>query len=266
MRCRSSCRASSGRDRVARGTLAVTGHITAGELVAFYGYCAFLMIPLRTATEDANKLIRGRVSGKRVCRVLALDAAPTDPASSGTPRREGPGRRPHRSAGRPARVTAVVGRPPDESAATADRLGICARPGPARSPRRRDTSDLTVRSYATPSSSAFRRPTLFSGRLLDDLDVPDAVARRPREGTRTASADDILEPLPDGLQTHVDERGRSFSGGRRQRLVLARALATDADVLVLVEPTSAVDAHTEARIADSLKDHRRGRTTSHHDR
>src|SRR3546814_1906927 len=52
---------------------AVRGEITAGELVAFYGYAAFLMIPLRTATEYANKLIRGRVSARRVITVLALD-------------------------------------------------------------------------------------------------------------------------------------------------------------------------------------------------
>ena len=59
----------------------------------------------------------------------------------------------------------------------------------------------------------------------------------------------MLDALPEGLDAPVDERGRSFSGGQRQRLVLARALLSDAEMLVLVEPTSAVDAHTEARIA-----------------
>jgi ABC-type multidrug transport system fused ATPase/permease subunit len=77
----------------------------------------------------------------------------------------------------------------------------------------------------------------------------------------TAAAYDVLEALPDGLDSVVEERGRSFSGGQRQRLSLARALLTEAPVLVLVEPTSAVDAHTEARVAERLHRHRAGRTT-----
>jgi ABC-type multidrug transport system fused ATPase/permease subunit len=78
----------------------------------------------------------------------------------------------------------------------------------------------------------------------------------------TASADDVLDALSGGLEAEVEERGRSFSGGQRQRLALARALAVDPEVLVLVEPTSAVDAHTEARIAVRLAAHRAGRTTA----
>jgi ABC-type bacteriocin/lantibiotic exporter with double-glycine peptidase domain len=71
----------------------------------------------------------------------------------------------------------------------------------------------------------------------------------------------VLDSLPGGLDGELTEKGRSLSGGQRQRVALARALLTDAEVLVLVEPTSAVDAHTEARIATRLADLRRGRTT-----
>ncbi len=78
---------------------------------------------------------------------------------------------------------------------------------------------------------------------------------------RTASAEDVLVALADGLDSEVEEKGRSFSGGQRQRLVLVRALLADPSVLVMVEPTSAVDAHTEARIADRLRDYRSGRST-----
>ena len=71
----------------------------------------------------------------------------------------------------------------------------------------------------------------------------------------------VHDITPGGWQGLLDERGRGLSGGQRQRLVLARALAQDPDILVLVEPTSAVDAHTEAAIAERLRRHRRGRTT-----
>ena len=85
----------------------------------------------------------------------------------------------------------------------------------------------------------------------------DAVAGRSTPPRPTTSS----TALPEGLDTVVAERGRTFSGGQRQRLVLARALTVDPEVLVLVEPTSAVDAHTEARIAARLRAHRAGRTT-----
>src|SRR5207244_2081944 len=92
--------------------------------------------------------------------------------------------------------------------------------------------------------------TLFSGPLTEALDLRGTGSDAVLRALSTASADDVLDALPDGLETEVTERGRAFSGGQRQRLVLARALAADPEVLVLVEPTSAVDAHTEARIAD----------------
>jgi ABC-type bacteriocin/lantibiotic exporter with double-glycine peptidase domain len=76
-----------------------------------------------------------------------------------------------------------------------------------------------------------------------------------------ADAGDVLDSVPGGLDGAVEEKGRSLSGGQRQRVALARALLTGAEVLVLVEPTSAVDAHTEARIARRLADARRGATT-----
>ena len=241
---------------------AVAGQITAGELVAFYGYSAFLMIPLRTATEYANKVIRARVAARRVCHVLALTPDAVEPTTPAPSPPVGSSLYDVRSGlcVRAGRLTAIVSEQPDESAALADRLGLCGAE-PDDDVRLGDVP-LTllpraeVRRRVVVSDTA---AMLFSGRLADRLDVN-------RTGgvdlaLDTASAADILEALPEGLDTLVAERGRTFSGGQRQRLVLARALTADPEILVLVEPTSAVDAHTEARIAARLRRHRAGRTT-----
>jgi ABC-type multidrug transport system fused ATPase/permease subunit len=241
---------------------AVTGAISPGELVSFYGYATFLLIPLRTVTEYADKLVRGRVAAARVCRVLALrldhtepdDPAPSPPLGSDLhDARSGL----HVRAGT---IFALVGERPDETALLADRLGLCAA-----------VVDDEVTLGGTPLSRLRLREVrrrvvvsdtgaaLFSGRLRDRLDV---TGDGDLDGALdTASAHDVLVALPEGLDTEVAERGRTFSGGQRQRLVLARALTLDPEVLVLVEPTSAVDAHTEAGIARRLRGHRAGRTT-----
>jgi len=240
---------------------AVQGRISPGELVAFYGYSAFLMIPLRTATEYANKLIRARVSARRVIRVLALTPDHLDPADPAEPPPPGAELADARTGLRigPGLMTALVSDQPDEAAALADRLGLCA-------PEVDDDVTLGGLPLTRMRRADVRRrivvsdtgATLFSGRLATVLDTSGGDVSR---ALATASTDDILEALPDGLDSVVAERGRTFSGGQRQRLVLARALAGDPELLVLVEPTSAVDAHTEARIASRLRGHREGRTT-----
>jgi len=230
--------------------------------VAFYGYSAFLMIPLRTATEFANKIIRARVAAARVCRVLALDPDVAEPATLAPSPPDGAELYDGRSGlrVRSGSLTAIVSEQPDESSELADRLGMTAEaiddqvtlggvPLTSLSP-----VEVRRRIVVSDTGALF-----FSGRLGDRLDITGHgdVTR----ALDTASAADILEAVPEGLDSIVAERGRSFSGGQRQRLVLARALSADPEILVLVEPTSAVDAHTEARIAARLREHRAGRTT-----
>ena len=243
---------------------AVSGRIGTGELVAFYGYAAFLVIPLRTAAEAVDKITRALVGARRMIDVLQVEphvADPADPAAEPPP---GVPLADERSGleVEPGLLTCIVSAQPDDAAAIADRLGrfggddgvALGGVGLAELPLE------TVRRRIVVSEAD---PVLFSGQLRSELD-PWGRAGDDGEILRAihvASAEDVLDQLPAGLDTTVDERGRSFSGGQRQRLVLTRALLSGAEVLVLVEPTSAVDAHTEARIAERLKEARDGRTT-----
>jgi ABC-type multidrug transport system fused ATPase/permease subunit len=235
---------------------ALAGRISAGEMVAFYGYAAFLIFPLRTLTEAVNKLTRGHVAGQRVVRVLALTPEVADPAVAVDSPGDGDLVDPDSGlVVRPGLLTAVAAAEPAEAVAIADRLG---RYDPASAVRLAGVPlrDLAVAAVRARILVADNDGRLFQGRLGEELGNGDVGA-----ALDAASAGDIVEALPEGLHTVVAERGREFSGGQQQRLRLVRALLADPPVLVLVEPTSAVDAHTEARIPARLGAARAGRTT-----
>ena len=177
---------------------AVTGRITPGELVAFYGYSAFLMIPLRTATEFANKVIRARVSAVRVCRLLDLEPDVVEPVAPADPPPPDSELADARSGlrVRPGTLVAIVSEPADEAAALADRLGLCA-PEP--------DDDVTlggVALTALPREEVRRRivvsdtgATLFSGRLADRLALRDG-SRAPSPGPMTCGTGSTARSRP----------------------------------------------------------------------
>ncbi|MFK4086737.1 ABC transporter ATP-binding protein [Kribbella sp. NPDC020789] len=241
---------------------ALRGDLSPGSLVAFYGYATFLVLPLRTVTEFVNHLMRGLVAGRRVIRVAGLRSEITDPADASQLPERGDLVDPVSGIrARDGLLTAVVAAEPDLYGELADRLGRYDESSEVRFggvPLANATrADVRDRILVSDSGSQ-----LFTGVLRSEL---DPTGRRTEEellaAIQTASAEDVLVALADGLDSEVEEKGRSFSGGQRQRLVLTRALLMDPSVLVLVEPTSAVDAHTEARIADRLREHRAGRST-----
>ena len=231
---------------------AVAGRISPGELVAFYAYAAFLISPLRTVTEFADKVTRGLVAASRVVAVLRIepefqeppDAVPLEPGDLDDP-----------DSGlvvAAGAFTAIAAVRPEDAAGIAERMALLAPGSQARlhGVPLRNMHLADVRRHIVLADNDGR---LFRGPLREEIGdgaTLDAAAAR-----------DIVEALPDGLDTEIAERGRDFSGGQQQRLRLARVLALDPPVLVLVEPTSAVDAHTEARIADRLPTARAGRTT-----
>jgi ABC-type multidrug transport system fused ATPase/permease subunit len=235
---------------------AVQGHITIGQLVSFYAYAAFLVSPLKQVTEMIDKLIRGHVASRRVVNLLRISTDLPDPAD---PVEVAGGELADPVSGvivRPGLVTAIAAADPVDAVAIADRLGRYAEGGTLAGVPLKDLRLATVRERILVADNDAR---LFTGPLRGDLD-PQDTGRAPA-ALAAAAATDIVDALPGGLESEVAERGRTFSGGQQQRLRLARALVADPEILVLVEPTSAVDAHTEARIADRLGAARRGRTT-----
>jgi ABC-type multidrug transport system fused ATPase/permease subunit len=232
---------------------AVAGRITPGELVAFYAYAAFLIGPLRTLTEFADRLTRGLVSARRVVNLLRVEpelTAPPHPAALVDGDLDDP------DSGFVAKrgaLTAVAAVRPQDAATIADRIGLLTPLSKARLrgvPLRNLALDEVRRQIVLADNDG----RLFRGPLRHEIGEKSGAIE-------AAAAWDIIEALPDGLDTEIAERGRDFSGGQQQRLRLARVLALDPAVLVLVEPTSAVDTHTEARIAERLPAARASRTT-----
>ncbi len=240
--------------------MAVSGDITVGELIAFYGWAAFLVLPLRTFTEAADKFTRAHVAVDRLLRLLGATPGLSWGSRVDWPR-GGALRDGHTGLVVPGEgMTVVACADADEGARLADRLGRydAADVSVGGSPLAEFTQDTVRRHVLVVDAQA----ALFGGRLRDELDPlhqhTDADVDR---ALTVADAGEIVDGLPEGLDTVVGERGRSLSGGQRQRVVLARSVLADPDVLVLVDPTSAVDAHTEMRIAERLRQSRRGRAT-----
>ncbi|HZM78740.1 MAG TPA: ABC transporter ATP-binding protein [Candidatus Limnocylindrales bacterium] len=236
----------------------LAGELTPGELVSFYGYATFMVVPLRTFGEAMDKFTRGHVAAARVLRVLRLQPEIVDAADPEELPRFGV--LVDTESGltvAPGQITALVADRPEDAVEIADRLGRYTE-GPVTygGVKLSAATRAAVRERILVADNNAR---LFTGVLREELNPLD----KPGLGAalHTASAEDIVEALPGGLDSFLAERGREFSGGQQQRLRLVRALMTEVPVLILVEPTSAVDAHTEARIASRLREHRQGLTT-----
>jgi ABC-type multidrug transport system fused ATPase/permease subunit len=227
----------------------MNGNLQAGQLVAFFGYSMFLTTPLRTAIDYVIMSTRAYVGAGKVLRILAIQPTVSDP--------EDP-------VAWPVRVTKLEDR---RSGLVLERGQLCALVTDLPDDADVFVNGVAIANYALDDVRSHIivseiEPRLFSGELRFEL-MPHGLVDDERiyQVLQATSSLDVLDALEDGLSTTVEERGRGFSGGQRQRLSLARAILTNAEVLVLVEPTSAVDTHTEGRIAAKLREIRHGHTT-----
>lgn len=255
---------------VLAGMLALDGELGVGELVATVGLIQYLIGPLTELPQSAGAVWAGGLACAE--RVLSILQAPEVHA-----REDGPSASPSPGPGVPvleARVPGlelrvapgeIVGVAADQ--ATGDRLARLLAAGP------RGTGCGTARLDGVPIDAlgvdswrrcvlvAPHRAELFDGTLGWNLDTPDADGTLVGAALHAAACDDILASMPEGLDTPVGEGGQRLSGGQRQRVALARAYAAAPPVLVLCDPTTAVDAATEAAVASRLRGARGMRST-----
>ncbi|GGR92625.1 ABC transporter transmembrane domain-containing protein [Streptomyces rubiginosohelvolus] len=260
-------------------TLARDGRIDVGQLVTVYSAATLMLFPLRHFEEIAMAYSFSRPSAQRAVRVLSLHRSAQEATVEGvTP--TGDLYDPATGLMAPrGQFTAVVCGDPDEAGRLADRLGGHAETGEEDEKAAAATPSVLLGGVALdeiPLDAARaavlvqdKDPVLLSGTLRELLDVPSSGLVTADAALEAAQCGDVLSALAqasadndgDPMRTRITERGRSLSGGQRQRLALARSLVTDPEALVLDEPTSAVDSHTEARVAAGIAKLRQGRTT-----
>lgn len=126
-----------------------------------------------------------------------------------------------------------------------------------------DVREFGLRSLRQQVALVLQQPLVFPTTVRENIAYgsPDATAAQVAEAAKLAQLDDFLDRLPDGLETVVGEAGATLSGGEQLRITIARAILRDAPILILDEPTAALDADTEARVLAGLERLMEGRTT-----
>ncbi|MCU1526696.1 MAG: lipid transporter ATPase/inner rane protein [Frondihabitans sp.] len=255
------------------GRLALAGQLGVGDLIAALGLAQFVLGPMQTLGSAGAALARGRASAARIAGVLAgdvpvsagaphrgvdptplsapaitLDLVTSDPLAALSLRAEG-GALTGLAVPDPAEAAALVAL---LAAETKPLSGIVA------------CGDLTTEGT---DPSLWRRTVLVSPHETAVFGRSLAAALRSRgrlpdeDVLEAAGLRDVISREPDGLASPLGDEGLTLSGGERQRLAVARALGFDAPVLVLHEPTTAVDSATEAAIATGIRRIRDSRTT-----
>ena len=258
----------------AGGLQSIQGHLSLGQIVAFTNYLLTTMTPLTMMTMLSNTWANGLASAKRVNQVLDAEpevqdspaAQPLPGGARGKITFENVGF--HYNGNSDASVLEDI----NLSVEPGQTVAVLGATGAGKStlvnlvPRFYDTSsgrilidDVDIRDVKQDSLLAHiavvpQETVLFSGTVRDNIRYgrPEADDDEVAAAARAAQAHDFITRLPDGYDTHVEERGVNLSGGQKQRLAIARALLTRPKILILDDSTSSVDVETETKIQDAL--------------
>ncbi|MEU6097816.1 ABC transporter ATP-binding protein [Streptomyces sp. NPDC047079] len=257
-------------------TLAIKQEISVGEMIAFYGYATFLTLPLSIIAAAASATTSAYVASGRVASFLRLEpefGVATQPSDGDV---DLPSVVP------PAAMAATAELADGESKLSVPRTGVLgvvcsdpAEPGrlALRLARFADSGSPTLGGVPLAELPlpwlrqrvvlVRNEDALFGGPLSGELTAPGREIDRAelKRSLHAACAEDIIRGLDGGLDTVLQHGAKNLSTGQQQRLRLARALAAEPETLILIDPTSAVDALTEARIGERLVRHRAGRST-----
>jgi len=257
-----------------------SGSITLGSLLLVMGYLAQLYGPLSTMSRQVAALQSGFASAERAFALLDEEPDVADPPN---------GRRLDRAAGQVEFRDVAFAYDPERPvlegisfrAEPGQRVGITGRTGAGKTtlislltrfydPSRGQVvlDGIDIRGYRLADfrdqfAIVLQEPVLFSTTIAENIayGMAGATPEQIEQAARAADVHDFIAGLPEAYETPVGERGMTLSGGERQRISLARAFLKDAPILILDEPTSAVDVRTEAAIMAATERLMLGRTT-----
>jgi ABC-type multidrug transport system fused ATPase/permease subunit len=262
------------------GRMVVAGSMSLGAFSTFYLLLAMLVMPLRMLGMWIGQAQRAIAAGERIFEILDEPEEVFD-RDDAVPLPPGPGHIVFEDVSfgyeknRPVLEDVALDVPAGRTIALIGPTGSGKTTLATLVPRFYDTTDgrvvvdgvdvrdLTRRSLRREVGVISQDPFLFSASIRDNiaLGMPDAPFEAVEAAARAAQAHEFILELPHEYDTVVGERGITLSGGQRQRIAIARALLIDPRILILDDATASVDATTEARIRDGLREVMRGRTT-----
>ena len=263
------------------GRMVVDGTLTRGDFFTFFLLLAMLVMPLRMLGMWVGQAQRATAAGERIFEVLDEPEEISD-RDGAEPLPPGPGNIRFERVDFGYEPGRLVLEDVDLEIAAGRTLALIGRTGSGKTtlaalvPRfyevtegrvlvdGMDVRDVQRRSLRREIGVISQDPFLFSASVRDNIafGLPDAPHEAVEAAARAAQAHDfIVDDLPHGYETVIGERGITLSGGQRQRIAIARALLIDPRILVLDDATASVDATTEARIREGLREVMRGRTT-----